>query len=142
LVACHRLSLEKGKVIINKDHYRGNKNDTGNWERLKIIFLERYPGNELFLEKLKAQKRVNARYHLGRILEIGSYYHPQQVLKVIKLSLDYNVFNYSFFLGYLEKHYHHSIVIQRTSDFDYRYTFDKNIVRNLNEYRLGGSYES
>lgn len=142
LVACHRLSLEKGKVIINKDHYRGNKNDGGNWQRLKIMFLERYPGNELFLEKLQAQKRINARYHLGRILEIGSYYQPQQVIKVIKLSLDYNVFNYSFFLGYLEKHYQHSIVIQKTSDFDYRHPLEKNIVRDLNEYRLGGRYES
>ena len=142
LVACHKLSLEKSKIIINKEHYRGNKNDTGNWERLKVMFLERYPGNELFLEKLQAQKRINARYHLGRILEIASYYHPQQVIKVIKLSLDYNVFNYSFFLGYLEKHYQHSIDIHKTSDFDYRHALDMPIVRDLNEYRLGGSYES
>jgi transposase len=142
LVACHRLSLEKGKVIINKDHYRGIKNDTGNWERLKILFLERYPGSELFLEKLQAQKRINSRYHLGRILEIGSYYQREYVLEVIKLSLDYNVFNYSFFLGYLEKHYQHTIDIQQTSDFDYRHPLNKPIVRDLNEYRLGGPYES
>ena len=97
---------------------------------------------ELFLEKLQAQKRINSRYHLGRILEIGSYYQREYVLKVIKLSLDYNVFNYSFFLGYLEKHYQHTIDIKQTPDFDSIHSLDKPIVRDLNEYRLGGSYES
>lgn len=103
--------------------------------------MERYPGSEQFLLKLQAQKRINARYHLGRMLQIGDYYHPDQVKKVIELSLEYNVFNYSFFQGYLEKHYKHTIRIPKKSDNPYLHSTDVNVIRNLDVYRLGGHHE-
>ncbi|MCB9059040.1 MAG: hypothetical protein H6627_10770 [Calditrichae bacterium] len=73
------------------------------------MFNERYPDKTVFLDKLQAQKRINARYHLGRILEIGSSYKAQQVTRAIDAVMEYNVFNFYFFQGYLENHFQHNM---------------------------------
>lgn len=144
LIARHKMSLEKGQIIMQNEHYRGHKNETGNWKRLITLFNQRYPDKTVFLDKLQAQKRINARYHLGRILEIGSYYKPQQVLEAINAALEYNVFNFYFLQGYLENHFRHDIKIPETLQLRHTYYQDSSLIRDLNTYALkdGGSDEA
>lgn len=144
LIARHKMSLEKGQVIMLNEHYRGHKNEHGNWKRLVTMFNQRYPDKTVFLDKLQAQKRINARYHLGRILEIGSYYKPQQVTQAINAALEYNVFNFYFLQGYLENHFQHDIQIPESLQLRQTYYQDISVIRDLNSYALkdGGPYEA
>ena len=62
----------------------------------------------MFLEKLLAQKRFNARYHLHEILELAGLYHRDDFENALAISLEYNVFTVSFLSGYLEKNFKQS----------------------------------
>jgi len=105
LITTHTLSLKKSAIIIIQEHYRGNNSDLGNFERLKIDFLNFFPGNELFIEKLRASKRINSRYQLFQMLQLSKLYLKEDFLDAINKSLQYNVFNSSFIAGYLEKNH-------------------------------------
>jgi len=151
LVAQHKLSLKKGEIKIVDDHYRGCKNEHGNWERLVYMFNQRYRNQTEFLDKLQAQKRINAKYHLGRILEIGSFYKPDQVTEALSAALQYNVFNFYFFQGYLENHYQHDIKVSGATLSESIPKQNISIIRDLKEYAIsesqltlgnsGGDYE-
>lgn len=134
LIARHKLSLKKGSVIIEQEHYRGNNNRSGNFDRLKQIFLESFPGKEIFLEKLKAQKRMNANYQLCQIVELSKLYKKEDFLDAIEKALKYNVFHSSFIAGYLEKNFKQYFEVT-SLDIEERYK-GKNIKRNLTEYQL------
>lgn len=134
LAARHKLSLTKGSVVIEKDHYRGNKTRGGNFERLKRLFLESFPGNELFIEKLEAQKRSNARYQLSIIIELSKLYGKDDFLEAIKKALQYNVFHSSFIAGYLEKNYKQSYNLSRIEIAENYKSY--NIKRKLTEYQI------
>ena len=108
LVARHKLSLRKGAVIIDKSHYRTPPDATAAFDRLCTVFVESFPGQEIFLEKLRAQKRLNARHHLSQMLDLAKLYHRDDFLTAIAVSLEYNVFTASFMSGYLEKHFQHT----------------------------------
>jgi|WetSurMetagenome_2_1015567.scaffolds.fasta_scaffold122617_1 transposase len=137
LIATHKLSLEKKSVVIEKEHYRCNNYRTGNFERLKKSFLSVFPEKELFIEKLKAAKRINARYQLFQILEIMKMYSEEDFLDAIEKSLQYNVFNSSFISGYLEKNFKQKFVLQESI---YRHHLQDNriinVKRDMKEYRL------
>jgi len=107
LIARHQLSLRKGAVIIEKSHYRTHRTTTAAFEHLCSIFRSSFPGQELFLEKLRAQKRLNARHHLSQMLDLSMLYAKEDFLKAIEVSLEYNVFTAGFMSGYLEKHFQH-----------------------------------
>jgi len=112
LIATHKLSLSKKSVIIEKEHYQGNNSDRGNFDRLKLQFLSFFPDKELFVEKLKAAKRINANYQLFKILEVLKMYSSEDSLEAIDKSLQYNVFHSSFISGYLEKNYKQKFAIK------------------------------
>ena len=75
---------------------------------MKILFRERFPGHEMFLEKLLAQKRFNARHHLHEIIALARLYHKDDVLRAFDTALEYNVFTVSFLSGYLAKNFQQS----------------------------------
>jgi hypothetical protein len=81
---------------------------------------------------------------LGRILEIASYYKPEQVLKAISAALEYNVFNFYFLQGYLENHFQHDIQIPEPMQIQQTYCQDISVIRDLTTYALkdGGGYEA
>jgi transposase len=135
LVARHKLSLKKGSVIIEQDHYRGNNSRTGNFERLKQLFLESFPGEDMFIEKLKAQKRINANYQLYQIIELSKLYQKEDFLDAIAKALLYNVFHASFIAGYLEKNFKQTFRIS-TLEITERYEGYNNIKRKLTDYQL------
>ena len=134
LVARHRLSPQRGAVIIEKAHYRGNNSTGGNFERLRGMFCEAFPGNDLFIEKLQAQKRINARYHLYQFLELAKLYQKDDMLKAITLCMEYNVFNANFISGYLEKNFRQTFRLPQ-SPLHYKLTAEP-VTRPLQEYRL------
>lgn len=135
LIAYHKLSLKKSAVVIQPEHYRGNNSDRGNFERLKINFLEIFPGNELFIEKLRASKRINSRYQLFQILQLSKLYKEEDFIEAINKSLHYNVFNSSFIAGYLEKNYRQKFELK--SPGNYLTEAERvNVKRDMNEYRL------
>ena len=137
LIANHKLSLEKKAVVIEKEHYRGNNSDRGNFERLKMHFLSIFPDKELFVEKLKAAKRINAGYQLFQILEIMKMYSEEDFLDAINKSLQYNVFHSSFISGYLEKNFKQKFAIKESL---HRYNLNEtkmiSVKRDMKEYKL------
>ncbi len=140
LIASHKLSLKKPAVVIHQEHYRGNNSELGNFERLKINFLEIFPGNGLFIEKLRASKRINSRYQLFQILQLSKLYNEEDFIDAINKSLQYNVFNSSFIAGYLEKNHKQKFDLNRSgSAFTQAQSINVktiNVKRDMNEYRL------
>jgi transposase len=134
LVARHKLAASKGSIVIEKVHYRGNNNALGNFKRLQEQFLREFPGNELFLEKLQAQKRINARRHLFQFLELARLYHKDDMIKAIKVCMEYNVFNGDFIAGYLEKNFTQLFVLPpEPSRYHIR---SESVIRDLHQYQL------
>ena len=74
LIATHRLSAVKGKVIIDESHYQNHRIERGNWQRLCTMFLQKYGDFQWFLDKVQAQKRVNPAYQLTQILDLVPFY--------------------------------------------------------------------
>ena len=104
LIAEHALSLEKGRVIINEEHYKNHSVERGNWERLSQSFLQILPDSAWFLDKLKTQKRINPKYHLTHILELTRYYRKFDIENALSACQRFNVFTFVFIKGYLENH--------------------------------------
>ena len=138
LIASHKLSVKKSAVIIQQEHYRGNNSDRGNFERLKMNFLDLFPGKELFIEKLKASKRINSCYQLFQILEVMKLYCTEDSLDAINKSLQYNVFNRSFIAGYLEKNHKQKFDVKQSARDNCLgdNNLPVNVKRDMNEYRL------
>lgn len=137
LVAVHKLSFIKSAVVIQQEHYRGNNSDRGNFERLKNKFLSVFPAQEIFIEKLRAAKRINTNHQLFKILEVMKLYSQEDFLEAINKSLSYNVFHYSFISGYLEKNFKQKFDI--TESYYQKHIQDNETVdvkRDMNEYRL------
>lgn len=134
LIARHRLSLTKGSVVITQEHYKNSKVISGGLATLRQKFLESFPGFDLFLEKLQAQKRFNSYRQLDQILSLSRLYSRDDFTEALNKSLEYNVFNHSFISGYLEKNHKQSFKIEPIKT---NIEMPKeNIKRDLSQYRL------
>lgn len=137
MIASHKLSLVKGNVYIIQEHYRSDKALQGSFEVLKQKFLERFPDKELFLEKLKAQKRIHAASQLQQILSLSKLYSKDDFIEALNKSVEYNVFNHSFISGYLEKNHKQSFKIEPVKIQLNETNIPKgNIKRELSQYKL------
>jgi hypothetical protein len=102
LIAEHLIPRDRGNVIIKEEHYRGlRRYNPGSVPRLRSRFLELFPGYEVFLEKLSAQKKLNFKHHLGRIIELTEIYKKEDVAKALDSALEYNVFSHDYVFAYL-----------------------------------------
>jgi hypothetical protein len=81
LVARHKLSEEKGRLIIDQAHYAGIRRSkrARTRPRLEREFLERFPESEDFLERLKETVRSIAPIHLREILALARRYRRDEV---------------------------------------------------------------
>lgn len=134
LVARHKLALKKSSIVIEEQHFRGNNYRGKSFDLLKKSFLDLLPDHDMFIEKLKAQKRINTWQHLSRIMELSKFYRKEDFQSAVETALKYNVFTYSLIAGYLEKNFRHTFDI-KTVKTKKEYE-DCNIKRNLNEYRI------
>lgn len=135
LITSHKLSLKKSSVVVQEEHYKGNNNELRNFQRLKMKFLDSFPGNELFIEKLSAAKKINSRYQLFQILELSELYKTEDFLEAVNKSLQYNVFNSSFIAGYLEKNHKQKFDLKTPGSY-LNQTQIINVKRDMDEYRL------
>jgi len=103
LIAKHKLSHEKGKVIMVDEHYKNSAVERGNWQRLSAMFIEIFPNCSWLPEKLKTQKRINPNYHLTRIIDMAKYYQKKDMEKAFEMSRDYNLYNVHLIKNFLEK---------------------------------------
>jgi transposase len=136
VIAAHKLSPVQGAVVIEKAHYRTPVSILANTEQLRARFREAFPGYEMFVEKLVAQKRFNARYHLHQILELAKLYHKCDFEAALTVSLDYNVFTVSFLSGYLEKNFKHSFEPKRVAAVSSELPAHAAVICNLADYHL------
>ena len=140
LVARHTVATVKGSVVMTKEHYRTYRTTDASFDRLRILFREAFPGQELFIEKLQAQKRSNAHRHLYQFLELAELYQKDDMIEAIKVCLKYNVFNASFISGFLENNFRQTFKLER-EPLLYRLATaqvaqDSSTKRNLSEYQL------
>lgn len=142
MVASHRLSLKRGAVVIEKSHYRTPASTFASLQRLRLSFRERFPDYELFLEKLLAQKRINARYHLGEILQIFPLYRRDDFARALDACLQYNVFSVRFISGFLEKNFQQSFDLSKKISRPEGIPVASGLTRDLSEYRLPGDEPS
>jgi hypothetical protein len=138
MVASHRLSLKHGAVAIENSHYRTPASTFASLQRLRLSFRERFPDYELFLEKLLAQKRINARYHLGEILQISPLYRRDDFVRALDACLQYNVFSVRFISGFLEKNFQQSFDLSKKILRPEGIPSTSGLTRDLSEYRLPG----
>lgn len=136
VIAAHRLSPVRGAVIINKAHYRLPVSILATTEQLSARFREAFPAHEMFLSKLQAQKRYNARYHLHEILELARLYHKTDFERALSVSLDYNVFTVRFLAGYLEKNCKQSFDLRPVAQGRTTLPPLPTVACNLSDYRV------
>jgi transposase len=137
LIATHRLSNVKGKTIIDDSHYKNHTIERGAWNRLIIMFLERFPQDSSFLDKLKSQKRTNPAYHLTQVLELDAFYTREQMRAAIAACQSYNIFKSSFVKSFLENHFAQAPGMAQEpvrSTAIITHTTGGSITRSLHEY--------
>lgn len=137
LIAEHDLSFQKGGVFTKLEHYKNHENDYGNWERLSKTFLDIFPDLKWFLEKLKAQKRINPRYHLKQIVELSKYYEKADLRKAFEVCDNYNIYSYTFISAYLQNHSKVEVIPPSPIDSKVLQKINSiSIKRDLNEYKF------
>jgi len=133
--------LKRGEIIIDKSHYKSKSyNESSNYEKLSLLFMERFSGyerNKDFLINLKNQKRIEPRYHLSKILDVLSYYDDAQCISVLNECLRYNNYSYRFIMSLLSLSEFRSDNIEHSRDNSVIMSDkSKNIKRNLEEYKI------
>jgi hypothetical protein len=104
LVFRHTLSQKKGATILVKEHYEALRRKQA---RTRVVlekeFLERFPEQRDFLEKLYVQQKLNPVSHLGPILELATIYSREAMTRAFALAHEYNTFSHHFIRGLLER---------------------------------------
>lgn len=137
LIASHQIALNKGNVIINKEHYKNHRLDRGNWKRLCLDFSEQFAQHEWFLDKLKTQKKLNAQYHLAQLLKIAGFYETEDVIVALNTCKQYNVYNYSFINGFLQKNAKVKTPLPQPTGLSSKYLLNtKPVIANMDQYKL------
>jgi len=124
IIAEHLIPARRGSVVIEQEHYRGlKKYQPDSIPGLKSRFLELFPGYEIFLEKLAAQKKISFRYHLGKIISLARIYSRGDVARALDNALEYNVFSHDYLFAYLSTNF----------DIEYRGVEQNSIFINKDE---------
>lgn len=104
LIFRHSLTSKKGVTVLVEEHYaKLRKDHLRTRVMLERDFLERFPDQRDFLEKLYAQQKLNPVFHLKPILQLASLYPRETVIKAFTLARQYNTFSCHFIRGLLEK---------------------------------------
>jgi hypothetical protein len=107
LIATHDLCLDKGKIIIEKEHYKGYRpcRDRNSFdysaEQLRNRFSDKYEKLDRFLQSVKAQKRINPAYNLTRIRNLFEHYDDSDCIQAMEMCSNYNSYSALFVEGYI-----------------------------------------
>jgi transposase len=103
LICRHSLSQRKGATVLVEEHYaKLRRNQSRTRIMLEKEFLERFPDQKDFLEKLYIQQKLNPVFHLKPVLELAAVYPVESVLKAFDLARQYNTYSCHFIRGLLE----------------------------------------
>lgn len=104
LIFRHDINHKKGTTIIKEEHYtKLRKNQCQTRIMLEKEFLEQFPDQKDFLEKLYIQQKLNPVFHLKPIMALAAVYPSQSMLKAFALARQYNTFSCHFIRGLLEQ---------------------------------------
>lgn len=137
LIATHTMSLSKGEVNINKEHFQGyrtNKFDSqvASINRLKSRF-EAYINIHKFIDNIKVQKRINPASHLYRIANLFEYYDDADCIMAMEECIALNVYNYNIIKGHIT---HYKKPKQEQLNLFNIELPQGNIKRDLGDYKL------
>ena len=103
LILRRPLSQKKGATILVEEHYTNlRKNQPRTRAVLEKRFLEEFPDQKDFLEKLYVQQKLNPVTHLRSILELAELYPRETMVWTFSLAHKYNTFSHHFIRGLLE----------------------------------------
>jgi len=138
LMAEHHLSKGKNQIIINPAHYEGLKRKKiSDKDLLMKMFKQAFPDKASFADKLVAAYRMNAAYHLFRILDSLKYYPKKEVEAALLKGLELNCYSSNIIIGLLRA----GSQIKMEDAFSLGIVKDipqVDISRNLEEYNLLG----
>jgi transposase len=107
LIATHDLCLDKGKIIMDKEHYKGYRagSDRNSFDysaqQMRDRFSDQYDNLDHFLQSVKAQKRINPAYNLSRILNLFEHYDDSDCIQTMGQCFEYNSYSAVFVEGYI-----------------------------------------
>jgi len=138
LIATHRLSSGRGQIIINPEHYEGLKRKKiKDKDLLMKMFCQSFPDKAAFAERLVAANRMNAAYHLFRILDSLKYYSKEEVESAISKSTELNCYSANIVTGILRAG--SQVKMEDAVSLGIRKNIPQvDISRNLSEYNLFG----
>jgi transposase len=105
---------DKGKIFINKEHFQG------------------YRG---FINKLKAQKRINPSRHLTIIIEAAKHFSQKDIENVIQLCNKYNVYRSDLFVDLLYQNSEPVSIPKQEHVNDQSISSPPGVIRSLDSYR-------
>ncbi|MCB0369778.1 MAG: IS21 family transposase [Bdellovibrionales bacterium] len=138
LIATHTISLKKGEVIVNKEHFSGYRNENS-FDSIAVSIsrvLKRfssYINIHKFIENIKIQKRINPAYHLYKIVNLFEYYNDADCIMAMEEAISLNVYSYSIIKGTITNH--KSIKQEELNLFNIKLP-QANIKRDLGDYKL------
>jgi transposase len=105
LLATHRLSEGKGKLVIDEAHYREIRRRKGSrpLPELERLFLGRFGGCRDFLDALKRTVRSIAPIHLREIIALARRYPPEEVERAMALALEHGTATSGYVRGLLSR---------------------------------------
>ena len=140
LIAAHVLRVDKGNVVINKEHYRGYRSGSDRRsfavvsQKLKERFKD-YHRIEKFIHSVKVQKRINPSYHLTGICEVFEDYTDSDCTRCMEECFTYNAFSFPFVKGFLMSKAEVKLEVKSIS-FSLQGYENVNVTRDLREYRI------
>jgi hypothetical protein len=138
LIASHTLSLKKGEVVINKEHFMGYRKDNQfdsmaiSADRLIKRFTN-YTNIHKFIDNIKVQKRINPAHHLFKIANLFEYYDDSDCILAMDEAISLNVYSYSIIKGYIT--HQTKPKTEQLNLFNIELP-QANIKRNLGDYKL------
>jgi transposase len=137
LIASHSISLAKGEVFINKEHfvgYRTNQFDSmsKSISRLTTRF-SNYTSIRQFIANVKVQKRINPASNLHKIANLFEYYSDEDCIVAMEECFTLNIFNATIIKGYITKQA--KVKEEDINLFNIELPQGR-VKRNLEEYKL------
>ena len=104
LIASHRRCFDRNKKIINADHVKQLYAYKKNAKEQKMVrdFLALAPEAEEYYAEL-ARHRMNAKFHIRKIIALAQIYNPNEVARAIKDALYFHAFSSEYVLNLLEQ---------------------------------------
>jgi hypothetical protein len=95
LIASHRLSYERGRMITDARHFLGISKPAypSGIRAVREVFLVHFPGANPFLDGLVKAKYGNVRYHMLQILNLLEDYPVAVVESAIERAMLYGAFD-------------------------------------------------